>query len=410
MSNKERRKAPVLRFKGFTDDWEQRKLNTYLSVSKLKNKEERFSKQDVLSVSGDFGIVNQIKFQGRSFAGKSLSNYKIVKNGDIVYTKSPLKAAPYGIIKSNGGIPGIVSTLYAVYTPKKSVDSKFVELFFNDQLRLNRYLKPIVNIGAKHDMKVKNDEVINHFVTFPNKKEQLKISKLLQKMDDVISLQQRKMNKFQSIKMAILSRIFADKGKTTLFFNDSNATWKEIKLGNIATIIRGASPRPIADSKWFDEKSKVGWLRISDVTSQHGRIKYLEQHLSQLGEKKTRVLKTPHLLLSIAASVGYPVINYVPTGVHDGFLIFKNPQFQLNYGFYWLQSYRNRWQKYGQPGSQVNLNSSIVENTIIDLPSEAEQKKIVSLLFKVDHLILTQKDKISSLKQVKNFLLQNLFI
>lgn len=271
--------------------------------------------------------------------------------------------------------------------------------------------KYIANISSGSKMPRSDWNLVSKYLfCIPSEKEQSHIGNLILKLSQQITLQQRKMNKFQSIKMAILSRIFADKGKTTLFFNDSNATWKEIKLGNIATIIRGASPRPIADSKWFDEKSKVGWLRISDVTSQHGRIKYLEQHLSQLGEKKTRVLKTPHLLLSIAASVGYPVINYVPTGVHDGFLIFKNPQFQLNYGFYWLQSYRNRWQKYGQPGSQVNLNSSIVENTIIDLPSEAEQKKIVSLLFKVDHLILTQKDKISSLKQVKNFLLQNLFI
>ena len=271
--------------------------------------------------------------------------------------------------------------------------------------------KYIANISSGSKMPRSDWNLVSKYLfCIPSEKEQSHIGNLILKLSQLITLQQRKMNKFQSIKKAILSRIFADKGKTTLFFNDSNANWKEIKLGNVATIIRGASPRPIADSKWFDEKSKVGWLRISDVTSQHGRIKYLEQHLSQLGEKKTRVLKTPHLLLSIAASVGYPVINYVPTGVHDGFLIFKNPQFQLNYGFYWLQSYRNRWQKYGQPGSQVNLNSSIVENTIIDLPSEAEQKKIVSLLFKVDHLILTQKDKISSLKQVKNFLLQNLFI
>lgn len=84
MSKKERRSVPVLRFKGFTDDWEQRKLNTYLSVSKAKNREGKYTKQDVLSVSGDFGIVNQIKFQGRSFAGKSVKNYKVVRTGDIV--------------------------------------------------------------------------------------------------------------------------------------------------------------------------------------------------------------------------------------------------------------------------------------------------------------------------------------
>ena len=96
-------KKPALRFKGFTDPWEQRKLEEYLKVSGQKNFEGIYTKEDVLSVSGDFGIVNQIEFQGRSFAGASVANYGVVETGDIVYTKSPLKSNPYGIIKANKG-------------------------------------------------------------------------------------------------------------------------------------------------------------------------------------------------------------------------------------------------------------------------------------------------------------------
>ncbi len=177
-------------------------------------------------------------------------------------------------------------------------------------------------------------------------------------------------------------------------------------MGEVSDIVRGSSPRPISDSKWFDTNSKVGWLRISDVTSQQGRIKKLDQHLSKLGEEKTRVLLSPHLLLSIAASVGYPVINYVPTGVHDGFLIFKNPKFQLNYGFYWLQNNKNKWQKYGQPGSQVNLNSSIVENAKIFLPNNNEQSKIIALLLRIDKMLALQQRKLKELQQVKQTLSQ----
>lgn len=394
MSNKERRKAPVLRFKGFTDDWEQRKFSDIA---------QRISTN--ININLPNVTYDDIDSENETL-NKGIKNLSSGKKG-ILFQKNDIlfgKLRPYlnNIIKVD--FKGIAVGDFWVLRAYE--DSSFLFSLINTP-----QYKYIANISSGSKMPRSDWNLVSKYLfCIPSEKEQSHIGNLILKLSQLITLQQRKMNKFQSIKKAILSRIFADKGKTTLFFNDSNATWKEIKLGNVATIIRGASPRPIADSKWFDEKSKVGWLRISDVTSQHGRIKYLEQHLSQLGEKKTRVLKTPHLLLSIAASVGYPVINYVPTGVHDGFLIFKNPQFQLNYGFYWLQSYRNRWQKYGQPGSQVNLNSSIVENTIIDLPSEAEQKKIVSLLFKVDHLILTQKDKISSLKQVKNFLLQNLFI
>ena len=69
-----------------TPTWEQRKLEEYLEVSGQKNFEGIYTKEDVLSVSGDFGIVNQIEFQGRSFAGASVANYGVVETGDIVYT------------------------------------------------------------------------------------------------------------------------------------------------------------------------------------------------------------------------------------------------------------------------------------------------------------------------------------
>ena len=103
--------VPEIRLDGFEGEWEINKLNKYLTVSKKKNTKQQFGKEDVLSVSGEVGIVNQIQFQGRSFAGVSVEMYSIVETGNIVYTKSPLKANPYGIIKTNYGIPGIDSTL-----------------------------------------------------------------------------------------------------------------------------------------------------------------------------------------------------------------------------------------------------------------------------------------------------------
>ncbi len=177
-----------------------------------------------------------------------------------------------------------------------------------------------------------------------------------------------------------------------LFIRKQN-TWEQRKLGDVAEIVRGASPRPIADPKWFDNKSDIGWLRISDVTSQDGRIKSLEQRISKLGQEKTRVLMTPHLLLSIAATVGKPVINYVPTGVHDGFLIFMNPKSNIIYAFWWLEMFREKWNRYGQPGSQVNLNSELVKNQEISLPSDEEQIAISSFFENFDNLITLHQHK-----------------
>jgi len=185
--------------------------------------------------------------------------------------------------------------------------------------------------------------------------------------------------------------------------------WEQRKLGDLAEIVRGASPRPISDPKWFDNNSNVGWLRIADVTAQDGRIRYLEQKISELGQEKTRVIKTPHLLLSIAATVGKPVINYVPTGVHDGFLIFLNPKSNILYTFWWLEMFREKWNKYGQPGSQVNLNSDLVKNQVINIPNEKEQEKISSFLEALDKIITLHQRKLEHLNLKKKALLQKLF-
>ena len=184
-------KVPEIRFNGFTHDWEQRKLIDYLEVSSEKNRDNRFTKEDVLSVSGEYGIVNQIEFQGRSFAGASVSNYGVVENGDVVYTKSPLKSNPYGIIKTNKGIPGIVSTLYAVYKPKEITDSKFVQIYFELDSRMNSYMHPLVNKGAKNDMKVSAENALKGMVSFPKKDEQEMISLYFSTIDHLITLHQR---------------------------------------------------------------------------------------------------------------------------------------------------------------------------------------------------------------------------
>jgi len=183
---------PEIRFAGFTDPWEQRKLEDYVVVSTAKNVDGRFNKEDVLSVSGEYGIVNQIAFQGRSFAGSSVLNYGIVNTGDIVYTRSPLNSNPYGIIKVNKGIPGIVSTLYAVYRPQDNVHTNFIQVYFEQHERMNNYMHPLVNKGAKNDMKVTAENALKGVVTFPSREEQVIISEFFDRLDSLITLHQRK--------------------------------------------------------------------------------------------------------------------------------------------------------------------------------------------------------------------------
>ena len=200
--------VPEIRFKGFTDAWEQRKLEDYLTVSAEKNTGNIYDRSDVLSVSGDYGIVNQIEFQGRSFAGASVSNYGVVQTGDVVYTKSPLNSNPYGIIKTNKGKTGIVSTLYAVYHPKGNAFSDFIQVYFEQHARMNNYMHPLVNKGAKNDMKVSAENALKGPVCFPSRIEQESISTFFSVLDNLITLHQRELEKLQNIKKSMLEKMF----------------------------------------------------------------------------------------------------------------------------------------------------------------------------------------------------------
>lgn len=198
-------------------------MNQFIYVTSEKNVDGAFVRGDVLSVSREEGVVNQIEFQGRSFAGADVSVYGILRHGDIVYTKSPLRANPYGIIKTNKGRSGIVSTLYATYRARPGVDSDFIQCYFDQDARLNNYLHPLVNKGAKNDMKVSAENAITGNVCFPGCEEQRLISSLFDRLDNLITLHQRKCE-YRSL-CGYLS-------------------WEQRKLGDVAAVYDGVHQTP----------------------------------------------------------------------------------------------------------------------------------------------------------------------
>ena len=313
----------------------------------------------------------------------------VMKKGDIAFEGHPNNEFKFGRFVLNDIGTGIISELFPIYRPITEYDLDF----WKYAIQLERVMAPIlaksITSSGNSSNKLDHNHFLNKELLVPNIEEQKKIGTLLSLLSKNITLHQCKLKKLNLAKKSLLQKLFPRNGSQIpgVRFKGFTDAWEQRKLGDLAEIVRGASPRPISDSKWFDNNSDVGWLRISDVTAQDGRIQYLEQKISKLGQDKTRVVKTPHLLLSIAATVGKPVINYVPTGVHDGFLIFLNPKFNILYAFWWLEMFREEWNKYGQPGSQVNLNSDLVKNQVINIPNEKEQEKISSFLEALDRII-----------------------
>ena len=200
--------APRLRIGGYKDPWVVGKLSDWLTISDEING-DRFSKNEVLSVSGEYGIINQIEYQGRSYAGASVARYRVVRKGNVVYTKSPLKAAPFGIIKTAKQEEGIVSPLYAVYAAKDNCDSNFIQSYFDNRNRLNSYLQGLVNKGAKNTILITDAAALDGAVCLPpTLDEQRDIGRFFNAMERVLMVQTDHIRLLRNIRSACVERMF----------------------------------------------------------------------------------------------------------------------------------------------------------------------------------------------------------
>ena len=411
MSNTQKKNVPELRFPEFEGEWEEKKLGDTLEFIKdgthgthenVNNGPWLLSAKNIknnkIVISSDDRKISESDHK------KIYKNYKLEK-GDLLLTIVGTigRAA---IVKNPNNIAFQRSV--AILKTKATYDVEFIFQLFQTKYFKNLLLRkqvvsaqPGLYLGDIRKIKISITNIIE---------EQRKIGTFFRKIDRQIELEEQKLELLQQQKKGYMQKIFSQE----LGFKDENGNdypdWEEKQLGELSQIVRGASPRPIKDPKWFNKESDIGWLRISDVTNQNGKIYHLEQKLSIEGQEKTRVLVTTHLLLSIAASIGKPVMNFVKTGVHDGFLIFLNPKFNLFFMYYWLEYFKDKWSKYGQPGSQVNLNTEIVKSQTLNMPSNHEQEKVGQFFNRNEKLIELQQEKIMYLKRRKQVLLQKMFI
>ena len=405
-------KKPALRFKGFTDPWEQRKLEEYLEVSGQKNFEGIYTKEDVLSVSGDFGIVNQIEFQGRSFAGASVANYGVVETGDIVYTKSPLKSNPYGIIKANKGKNGIVSTLYAVYKPKQSANPEFVQNYFEQDARMNNYMHPLVNKGAKNDMKVSAENALKGQIVFPDIKEQRTISEFFRNLDTLITLHQRKYEKLVNIKKSMLDKMFPKNGASVpeIRFKGFTDPWEQRKISELAEkTYGGGTPTTSNEAFW---NGNIPWIQSSDIVD--GKLIGVEprKYITQTGLNSSATQLVPKNSIAIITRVGVGKLAYMPFSysTSQDFLSLSKlntePFFTVYACYKKLQSELNTVQ-----GTSIKgiTKDELLAKTI-SVPVYSEQKQIGSFFAQLDTLITLHQRKLEKLQNIKKSCLEKMFV
>ena len=396
--------VPTIRFPGFTDEYEERPLSDFLSENKEKNRQNKYTKQDVKSVSGDYGVVNQIEFFGKSMAGADVSNYHVVHHNNIVYTKSPLKANPYGIIKCNTGTDGIVSTLYAVYYCNGEAVPEYVDYYFGYDKRVNKYLLPLVNIGAKHDMKVNNQDAISGSVFFPSVAEQKRVVEALNAYNERVKNQLSIIEALEARRKGLLQQIFSQEIRFKADDGSEFPGWESHAMGEFFT----------------ERKEKAqGGEELLSVTIANGVIRQANSdkrdNSSEDKSNYKRVMTGDMAYNTMRMWQGAEGVSYWDGIVSPAYTIIV-PEDDVNAEFFMVlfKTYEALKQftiySQGMTSDQWNLKFDIFADLEFDVPCSEEQTKIVAFFKLLDKQIQIEKDKLEAIKQVKKGLLQQMFV
>jgi type I restriction enzyme S subunit len=410
---KQQSKKPLIRFPEFKDAWEHKRLNELLSEAKKRNEDLKYGKEEVLSVSGELGIVNQIEHLGRSYAGVSVHQYHVVEVGDIVYTKSPLKANPFGIIKLNKGKAGIVSTLYAVYkVNQQTAYGPFIDCYFSLDANTNRYLRPLVKKGAKNDMKISNAYVLHDRIFAPSIPEQKRIASFFTVLDKKIDELQKKKNLLEQYKKGVLQKIFTQQ----LRFKDENdkhyPKWHKKSLGEITERVT--------------RKNSVNNLNVLTISAQEGLISQLEFFNNSVSSNNLTgyyLLQKDDYAYNRSYSNGYPMgaikrlVRYNEGVVSTLYICFK---FKTNADTNFFEHYfesgimNKEIEKHAKEGARnhglLNIGLSDFFSIVIQVPLPDEQNKISNFLNSLNTKIFLCNTELVKMKEYRKGLLQNMFI
>ena len=202
---------PEIRFKGFTDPWEQRKLGELVDrvVRKNINNESTLP----LTISAQYGLVDQITYFNNRVASRDVSNYYLVLNGEFAYNKSTSDGYPFGAVKRLDLYEkGVLSTLYIVFAPKKEqqIDSDYLTVFF-DTDRWHKGVAERAAEGARNHglLNISAEDFFDIDLSVPKDiVEQKQIGAFIRQLDNLITLHQRELEKLQNIKKSMLEKMF----------------------------------------------------------------------------------------------------------------------------------------------------------------------------------------------------------
>ena len=401
-------KKPKIRFKGFTETWEQRKLGDIVDIYDGIHQTPNYQNKGIMFLSVEnIGTLQSTKYISKEDFEKYYKVYP--QKNDILMTRIG-DVGTTNIVTDDALKAYYVSLALLKY---KSTDAYFLSnAIQSDYVQKELSIRTLITAIPK---KINKDEIGKVDIILPNVLvEQQKIGSCLKHLDHLITLHQRKCENLKKLKKFMLQKLFPQNGENVpkVRFLNFTDTWEQRKFGEIVIIERGGSPRPI-DKFITDDESGLNWIKIGDAPKSGNYITNTKEKIITEGLSKTREVYPGDLILSNSMSFGKPYIMGIRGCIHDGWLLIRdsNNEFDLMYLCYMLGTDTMLYQyKSMAAGSTVNnLNKELVGNTYVKYPSMLEQEQIGSFFSKLDHLITLHQRKCDKLKEVKKYMLQNMF-
>ena len=417
---KERLKAPELRFDGFTDDWEERKLSSISERVTRKNKNNESTLP--LTISAQDGLIDQNDFFNKQVASRDVTGYFLVKNGEFAYNKSYSNGYPWGAIKRLDKYDmGVLSTLYIVFRPTE-INSQFLVSYY-DTTRWYREVSKNAAEGARNHglLNIAPTDFFNTLLVVPKiVDEQEKIGSFFKQMDNTIALHQRKLDLLKEQKKGYLQKMFPKNGEKVpeLRFAGFADDWEERKLGDEVNIngrigFRGYTQADIVTKE-------TGVLAYSPTNIVNNRL-YRKRSDTYITKQKYRespeimVKNSDILFVKTGSTLGKSAlvqsINYHAT-VNPQIVIIRSNELDEYFLSVILTSYNilKRINTIKIGGAIPTMTETELKKFPIQVPKSTEQKKIGSFFKQLDNTIALHQRKLDLLKEQKKGFLQKMFV
>ena len=404
---------PRIRFKGFTEDWEQRKLGdltqliTKGTTPKVKNIQNGINFIKVENISDD-GVISINSYVSEEEHMNYLSR-SILSNDDILFSIAGTLGRT-AIVKSHL-LPANTNQALAIIRLNKSVDVEYINTFLKSNA-IKTYIRKNPTVGAQPNLSL--GQVSDLEINIPSYSEQKKISNLFSNFDLMITLHQCKLEKLKLTKKALLQKLFPKNGKDIpeIRFKGFIDAWEQRKLGDLTQLItKGTTP------KVKNIQNGINFIKVENI-SDDGVISinsYVseEEHMNYLSRS---ILSNDDILFSIAGTLGRTAIvksHLLPANTNQALAIIRlNKSVDVEYINTFLKSnaIKTYIRKNPTVGAQPNLSLGQVSDLEINIPSYSEQKKISNLFSNFDLMITLHQRKLERLQEVKKGLLQKMFV